>query len=147
MVMTVSASAMTYSEAKREAMYLSEKMAYELALNDAQYAAVYNINFDYLMALDRRDVFGYNWSHRNASLRRVLSNWQYDKYMRASHFYRPASWRKGAWYFGVYDRYGRNHVHMAVTNHFDKKAYKNSKKAYKHAAKAYKHAMKHNARY
>jgi len=146
--MTVSASAMTYGDAKREALFLSDKMAYELALNEAQYAAVYNINLDYLMALDRHDIFGYGWSHRNTSLRRVLSAWQYEKYLNTVHFYRPASWRKGAWVFGVYDRYGRNTFHMAfnVNRHFDK-AYKHNKRAYKHNHKTYKHGKKQYARY
>ena len=52
MVMTVSASAMRYSDARREALFLSDKMAYELNLTDAQYAAVYEINLDYLMSVD-----------------------------------------------------------------------------------------------
>ena len=58
MVMTVSASAMRYSDARREALFLSDKMAYELNLTDAQYAAVYEINLDYLMSVDSRSVYG-----------------------------------------------------------------------------------------
>ena len=46
MVMTISANAMSYNAAKNEALFLSDKMAYELNLTDAQYDAVYEINLD-----------------------------------------------------------------------------------------------------
>ena len=130
MVMTVSASAMRYGDAKREAMFLSEKMAYELALSDTQFAAVYNINLDYLMGLDSRNVFGNSWTRRNMSLRRVLSAWQYEKYMRANYFYRPASWHKGAWTFSIYNRYGRYNVHKAA--HIDHKVHKHDRHVARH---------------
>jgi len=41
MVMTISVNAMSYTVAKNEALFLSDKMAYELNLTDAQYEAVY----------------------------------------------------------------------------------------------------------
>ena len=44
MVMTITANAMSYMEAKKEALYLSDKMAWELSLTNAQYDAVYEIN-------------------------------------------------------------------------------------------------------
>ena len=37
MVMTISANAMSYNAAKNEALFLSDKMAYELNLTAAQY--------------------------------------------------------------------------------------------------------------
>ncbi len=40
MVMTISANAMSYNAAKHEALFLSDKMAYELNLTAAQYEAV-----------------------------------------------------------------------------------------------------------
>ena len=52
MVMTISANAMSYNAAKNEALFLSDKMAYELNLTAAQYEAVYEINLDYLMSLN-----------------------------------------------------------------------------------------------
>ena len=70
MVMTISANAMSYNAAKHEALFLSDKMAYELNLTAAQYEAVYEINLDYLMSLNGRgDVFGIWWDRRNADLR------------------------------------------------------------------------------
>ena len=114
MVMTISANAMSYNMAKNEALFLSDKMAWELNLTDAQYEAVYEINLDYLMSVDSRaDVFGIWWDRRNADLRYVLNSWQYDKYMALTHFYRPLSWHNGAWTFNIYTRYDSGHFYKA----------------------------------
>ena len=103
MVMTISANAMSYNAAKHEALFLSDKMAYELNLTAAQYEAVYEINLDYLMSLNGHgDVFGIWWDRRNADLRFVLTPWQYDKYVALNHFYRPVAWKAGGWTFAVY---------------------------------------------
>ena len=108
MVMTISANAMSYNAAKNEALFLSDKMAYELNLTAAQYEAVYEINLDYLMSLNgHADVFGIWWNRRNADLRYVLNAWQYDKYITLAHFYRPVAWRAGGWTFAVYSHYDR----------------------------------------
>ena len=40
MAMTITATAMSYTTAKSEALFLSDKMAYELNLTPAQYEAV-----------------------------------------------------------------------------------------------------------
>ena len=40
MAMTITANAMSYTAARNEALFLSDKMAYELNLTDAQYDAV-----------------------------------------------------------------------------------------------------------
>ena len=118
MVMTISANAMSYNAAKHEALFLSDKMAYELNLTPAQYEAVYEINLDYLLSLNGSgDVFGIWWDRRNADLRFVLNSWQYDKYMRLAHFYRPVAWKAGGWTFAVYSRYNRGlfyNVHPKV---------------------------------
>ena len=108
MVMTITANAMSYNAAKNEALFLSDKMAYELNLTDAQYDAVYEINLDYLMSVNgHADVFGTWWNRRNADLRFVLTPWQYDRYVALNYFYRPISWHKGAWTFHVYSHYNR----------------------------------------
>ena len=114
MVMTISVNAMSYTVAKNEALFLSDKMAYELNLTDAQYDAVYEINLDYLMSLNGHgDVFGIWWDRRNADLRFVLTPWQYDKYVALSHFYRPVAWKAGGWTFAVYTHYNRGHFYNA----------------------------------
>jgi hypothetical protein len=114
MVMTISANAMSYNAAKHEALFLSDKMAYELNLTAAQYEAVYEINLDYLMSLNGHgDVFGIWWDRRNADLRFVLNSWQYDKYVALNHFYRPVAWKAGGWTFAVYTHYNRGRFYNA----------------------------------
>ena len=114
MVMTVTANAMSFTAAKNEALFLSDKMAYELNLTDAQYEDVYEINLDYLLSVNgHNDVFGIWWDRRNADLRFVLTPWQYDKYVTLSHFYRPVAWNAGAWTFAVYTHYDRGHFYKA----------------------------------
>ena len=114
MVMTISANAMSYNAAKNEALFLSDKMAYELNLTAAQYEAVYEINLDYLMSLNGHgDVFGIWWDRRNADLRFVLNSWQFDKYMSLAYFYRPVAWHAGSWTFAVYSHYDRGRFYNA----------------------------------
>ena len=114
MVMTISANAMSYNAAKHEALFLSDKMAYELNLTAAQYEAVYEINLDYLVSLNgHADVLGIWWDRRNADLRFVLDSWQFDKYMSLTYFYRPVAWHAGSWTFAVYSRYDRGHFYNA----------------------------------
>ena len=108
MVMTISANAMSYTKAKNEALFLSDKMAYELNLSDAQFDAVYEINLDYLMSVNSEaDVYGPWWNRRNADLYLVLTAWQYNRYMELSYFYRPLTWHAGNWTFAVYHHYDR----------------------------------------
>ncbi len=62
LTITVSATAMSYDQARREALFLTDKMAYELNLTNEQYDAAYEINLDYLMGVTGRDdVFGTYW--------------------------------------------------------------------------------------
>ena len=116
MVMTITASAgMNFTTAKNEALFLSDKMAYELNLTDAQYDAVYEINLDYLMSVNgRNDAYGTWWNRRNTDLKYVLTAWQYEKYMDMSYFYRPLTWKNGNWTINVYSHYSnKSHFYKA----------------------------------
>ena len=107
MTIAISAAAMPYNTARNEALFLADKMAYELGLTATQYEAVYEINLDYLLNVDTRaDVFGFWWEVRNRDLRLVLSTWQYDRFMASEWFYRPVVWGTGGWTFSIYTRYG-----------------------------------------
>lgn len=120
MTIAISASAMTYNEARSEALFLSDKMAYELGLDDAQYEAVYRLNLDYLMGLNgRSDLYGSRWSLRDRGLVRVLTPAQYSLYVDRHYFYRPVTWSGRAWVFNIYNRYHRNHFfrHHPVAHH------------------------------
>ena len=106
LTMTVSANAMSYEQARNEALFLTDKMAYELNLTDEQYEAAYEINLDYLMGVTgRADVFGTYWEHRNLDLSYILLDWQWNAYIAATYFYRPLYWEAGYWHFGIYRRY------------------------------------------
>ena len=123
MVMTILANAMSYTTAKKEALFLSDKMAYELSLTDAQYDAVYEINLDYLLSVDSyADAYGGWWNRRNADLKYVLTAWQYEKFIAVNYFYRPVAWNAGAWTFAIYGHYtNRNHFykgHPSVFVHY-----------------------------
>jgi len=103
---TVSANAMSYEQARNEAAFLTDKMAYELNLTDDQYEAAYEVNLDYLMTIGNDDdLYGSYWNRRNEDLSYILYDWQYNMYSAASYFYRPLSWDGGYWHFGIYARY------------------------------------------
>ena len=148
MVMTMSANAMSYTAAKNEALFLSDKMAYELNLTASQYEDVYEINLDYLMNLNgRADVFGIWWDRRNAELRYVLNAWQYDKYITLAHFYRPVAWKSGGFTFAVYSHYNRGHFYNAHPKVYVTYKGGNHHKADRHYADRHEHkpAVHHNA--
>ncbi len=115
MTIAIRAAAMTYTEARNEALFLSDKMAYELGLSNEQYDAVYEINFDYFYSVNSRyDVGGTYWSRRNLDLSYVLTAYQYNLYTAMDYFYRPLDWYNGAWRFTVYGRYtNRNYFYRA----------------------------------
>lgn len=108
LTIVTTASAMTYSQAKVQALFLADKMAYELNLTDEQYEAAYEINLDYLMAVkDYNDLYGYYWTLRNQELQTILSSWQYNAYVAATYFYRPVYWSNKSWVWRIYTRYAR----------------------------------------
>ena len=119
--MTVTANAMSYEQARDQALFLTDKMAYELNLTEDQYEAAYEINLDYLMSIDNYDdLYGVYWTRRNLDLSYILLDWQYSAYCAASYFYRPLYWEAGYWHFGIYARYphrtyfyfGRPHFYL-----------------------------------
>lgn len=108
LTLTVSANAMSYSQAREQALFLTDKMAYELNLTEEQYDAAYEVNLDYLMSIDNQDdLYGAYWTQRNLDLSYILLDWQYRTFCAASYFYRPLYWTAGVWHFAVYTRYPR----------------------------------------
>ena len=112
-------NAMSYEQARNEALFLTDKMAYELNLSDSQYEAAYEINLDYLMSVTSfDDVNGIWWERRNQDLRYILYSWQWDAFCAASYFFRPLYWSGGYWHFGVYARYPRRDYFYFGRPHF-----------------------------
>ena len=107
-MMAVAANALVFTDAQREALFLSDKMAHELDLTNDQYEAVFEINLDYYMSVNvAADLFGPWWNRRNADMKLVLSKWQYDKFMQLEYFYKPLLWQSDAWVFVIYTHYAR----------------------------------------
>ena len=123
MTTVVTAHSMSYSTAHEEALFLSDKMAYELGLTEAQYEAVYRINLDYLMHISsHRDLRGHWWEARNRHLRQVLNRMQYGRYIGISYFHHPLTWHSGRWVLPVRAHYAhgrmlRHHPHPTPPSH------------------------------
>lgn len=119
MMTFTSASAMSYEQARQQALFLTDKMAYELNLTDDQYEAAYEINLDYLMGVDTYDdLYGIYWRQRNLDLSYILLDWQYRSFCAASYFYRPLYWDGGYFHFGIYARYPRRDYFFFGRPHF-----------------------------
>lgn len=104
--LAVSAHAMSYEQARQQALFLTDKMAYELNLTEQQYEAAYEVNLDYLLSINTRDdLYGNYWIQRNTDLSYILFDWQYRAFCEAAYFYRPLYWDAGFWHFAIYARY------------------------------------------
>ena len=104
--MSTTINAMSYEQARQQALFLTDKMAYELNLTEEQYEAAFEVNLDYLMSVNTQaDLYGAYWTQRNLDLSYILFDWQYQAYLAATYFYRPLYWEAGYWHFGIYARY------------------------------------------
>ena len=116
LVLTVSLalglSAMPYSVAREQALYLTDKMAYELRLNSWQYEQVYQTNLDYFLSIDNEpQAYGAYWTYRNDDLYYILQDAQYRLYATIDYFLRPIKWLKGGWHFTVCNHYRPGHYY------------------------------------
>ena len=114
---SVCMAALSSSGVRRETRFLTDKMAYELNLNNSQYNDIYEINYDFIYNINRTmdyAVKGYSWAMedyydaldmRNDELRWVLSNSQYRRFMKLDYFYRPIFVARNNWSFRVYNIY------------------------------------------
>ena len=114
--MLANANAMSYSQARDQALFLTDKMAYELGLTDDQYNATYEINLDYIMNVEvAGDLYGVYWTRRNTELQYVLTVAQYNRFVSMDYFYRPITYTSKKFRFVIYDRYpNRNHYYRAA---------------------------------
>lgn len=102
----VGAKAMSYEQAREQALFLTDKMAYELNLSQEQYEAAYEINLDYLMSVNTvDDVYSVYWRQRNLDMQAIFYDWQWTAFCAATYFYRPLYWDAGVWHFGIYAHY------------------------------------------
>ena len=116
LVLTVSLAlglnAMPYSVAREQALYLTDKMAYELRLNSWQYEQVYQTNLDYFLSIDSEpQAYGAYWTYRNDDLYYILQEAQYRLYSTIDYFLRPIKWLNGGWHFTVCNHYRPGHYY------------------------------------
>ena len=116
----MSAAAMSYTTARDQALFLTDKMAYELDLTGSQYNAAYEINLDYFLSVDRYyDIFGTAWSRRNTDMSYVLTRLQYLTFASIDYFYRPLNWERDNFTFVVYTHYtNRNYFYRDVPSSY-----------------------------
>lgn len=113
-ITTAAAHAMGYEEAKEQAWFLTDKMAYELNLTPEQYDRAYQINLDYLMSIrTASDCYGNYWTYRNTDFRLILFDWQYSLYTTLDYFFRPIRWMRSSWYFPIFDHYRRGYFYFS----------------------------------
>lgn len=114
-----SAKAISFTQAREEALFLTDKMAYELRLSPAQYEAVYEINLDYMLAVAvNDDLYGTAWARRNSDLWFVLSIYQYEAYQDTNYFYRPLYWSRNRFEFRIYSMYtDRTRFYLTMRPH------------------------------
>lgn len=106
LVAVTGVKAMGYEQAREQALFLTDKMAYELNLSEKQYEAAYEINLDYLMSVNTvDDLYSEYWRQRNLDMQVIFYDWQWDAFCAASYFYRPLYWDAGVWHFGIYAHY------------------------------------------
>ena len=102
----LSAKAISYNEARSQAWFLTDKMAYELNLTPQQYEWVYEVNLDYFMSVKHaRDCEGIYWTYRNDDLYHILSDWQDRLYTTIQYVYRPLRWWQSRWYYPICEHY------------------------------------------
>lgn len=124
-------AAMSNSKVRKETRFLTDKMAYELNLNTAQYNDVYEINYDFISGVRylMDDVLrGEEWALnryydyldiRNDDLRWVLSRRQYSRFMQAAYFFRLIYVSGGHWSFRIYVTYTNpNHFYYPRPYHY-----------------------------
>ena len=109
--------AMSRSKIRKHARFLTDRMAYELELTPYQYDDCYEINYDFLWAIngvgremshgypDAIDFYYHCLDLRNEDLHYVLSNIQFTRFMAMEHFYRPIYTTGSKWSLRVYTVY------------------------------------------
>lgn len=111
------ARAFDLGDVRVNARFLTDRMAFELKLNQRQYNDLYEINFDffsnvdpYVSALARADARAmdayYRYlDERNDDLRWILSNTAYVRFMSIDYFFRPICAVDNMCYLRVYKVY------------------------------------------
>lgn len=164
-------SAMSESKVRSEALFLTDRMAYELNLNNRQLNDVYEINYDFIYAV--QDIMpnvmrGETWAvnryyalldFRNEDLRWVLSDLQFRRFMNAEHFYRPIYASNTGWSFRIHLVYtNSNFFYFArpkvyISHRFDSRRHRHAgsvspyKNRHHHTVYNGKHSVRQNTNF
>jgi len=102
---------------RENARFLTDRMAYELDMTPRQYEDCYEINYDFITAVNpiMKDVaYGYSdaidmyytyLDYRNDDLHYIMTERQYRQFITMDYFYRPIYTYRGDWLFRVYQVY------------------------------------------
>lgn len=116
-VLTLSLSAMSLTKIRSHARFLTDRMAYELDMSSDQYDDCFEINYDFIYAIESvmDDVaYGYEdaideyyryLDYRNEDLSYVLDYIQYSKFLNTEYFVRPIYTVGNSWNFRIYTIY------------------------------------------
>jgi len=108
----VNANAMSSTRSSAEARFLTDKMAWELSLNEYQIENIYEINYDYFRSLV--NVYDNNrlaYDIRNEEIHFALSPAQWALYMSIEYFLTPVRIVNNAWFFPIHNHYAHNHFY------------------------------------
>jgi len=109
--------AMSTRKVRETARFLSDRMAWELDMTPQQYDDCYEINYDFIFAINpiMDDIVrGYNYAidsyytfldYRNDDFRYILNEVQYRRFLELEYFYRPIYTYRGDWFFRIYQIY------------------------------------------
>lgn len=113
------------------ARFLTDKMAFELHLNQRQYDDLYEINYDFFYNIDNyvfamarndaraMDMYYHYLDMRNDELRWILSDVLYGKFMAIEYFFRPVYALNNACYLRIYKVYpNRTFFHFGRPHHY-----------------------------
>ena len=129
MANVMNAQIMTYAMMRDHARFLTDRMAFTLALRPDVIDAVYMINFDYIYGVNEYlddMALGYTYAeyddilyHRDLALRRLLTAAQWARYISYDYFYRPIVFANNGWRFSIYT-YDTRHTyyHYGMPRHY-----------------------------
>lgn len=113
----ISANASSLGDIRVNARFLTDRMAFELNLNQDQYNDLFEINFDFLTGVDpylagmaradahALDMYYRYLDERNDDLRWILSSSAYSRFLGIEYFFRPIYAVSNVCYLRVYKIY------------------------------------------
>lgn len=157
----LSARASSFGDIRVNARFLTDRMAFELNLNQSQYNDLFEINFDFLSGVDpyltgmacadaaALDAYYRYLDERNDDLRWVLSSSAYARFLAIEYFFRPIYALNNVCYLRVYKVYpnrdffyfGRPVHYLTYRGAHSRRFYRNTGFYRTHYAGRYQHPV------